>query len=516
MMKKRLNTALSLTLAASLMAACGNESSESKAADDGAYKIATVRWSDWGDDFLKGFVEESEKEAGIDIKWDVYQNSEWGDKKALLMAGGDLPDAFLGSIALSDSDLAQNASMFIPLEDLIDENMPNLKAAFEADPTLRAIATSPDGHIYSLPKKLPMRPVAGNSFFINQKWLDNLGLEMPDTYEDFYAVLKAFKEKDANGNGDPNDEIPYGGGAFEYLLPFGLPKGSSPQVSMTVKDGKPIYMPTTEEYKEGIDWMHKSYQEGLIDQELFTQDESMAEAKRIGEDGSLVGVGTGWTPDAVFGPNADEYVQLPALKGPDGERYVMTDASIYSRNELMITSQAEDPAKLLQWADQFYTEDASIQTFYGSFGVGTEKLDDGTYKVLDVPEGESADIYAWTHSFRDFGPKYVGEGFNEKVSIPTSGGDGLKLELDKEINQYAKEEFPNVFYTQEEMQRLNTLNVDLSAFVSSMQSKWVVDGGVDKEWEDYINQLKQMGYDEYMDIQNAAFERYQENLAAAK
>lgn len=510
MSKRKWALLLNLTLAASIAVGCTNSPSNSDS-KDGDYKIATVRWSDWGDKFLEGFVEETEKEAGIKIDWDIYQNSEWGDKKSLLLAGGDLPDAFFGSLALSDADVAKNTGVFIPLEDLIEENMPNLKAAFEEDPALRAMVTSPDGHIYSLPKKLPLRPIAGNSMFINQKWLDNVGLSMPETYQEFYEVLKAFKEEDANGNGDPNDEIPYGGGIMEFLLPFGLPKGAYSS-TMTIKDGEPVYIPTDKAYQEGIEWMHKAYTEGLIDQETFTQDASMADSKRKGEEGSLVGAANGWTPDATFGPNAGEYVQMPALEGPDGERYVMTDAPVYSRNELMITSKAEDPAKLLKWADQFYTEDASIQTFYGSFGTGVEKLDDGTYKVLDAPKGESADIYAWIHSFRDFGPKYVSEGFNSKVTLPKSGGDGLKLELDKQINQYAKEQFPNVVYTAEEMNRLSALGTDIDSYIASMQSKWIVEGGVDKEWKSYISQLNKMGLEEYLNIQKDAYKRYQKNL----
>lgn len=511
MMKKKVNILLSGALAASLLVGCSKDSATSTSKEDGTYKIATVRWSDWGDDFLKGFVEKTEKEAGISVDWDTYLNSEWGDKKSLLMAGGDLPDAFWGSLALGDADIAKNSGLFIPLEDLIEENMPNLKAAFDADPALRAMVTSPDGHIYSLPKKLPLRPTAGNSLFINKEWLDNLGLSMPDTYEEFYNVLKAFKEKDANGNGDPNDEIAYQGDVLSYILPFGLPKGAY-STAMTVKDGKPSFMATEDAYREGIEWMHKAYAEGLIDQEVFTQDEAMAEAKRKSEEGSLVGVSSGWTPDATFGPNSAEYVQLPALEGPDGQRYVMTDAPVYARNEFMITTKAKDPAKLLKWADKFYTEDASIQTFYGSFGVGVEKGEDGKYKVLDAPKGESADIFAWTNSFRDFGPKYIGEGFNEKVTLPTNGGDGLKLELDKQINKYVKEQFPNVVYTAEEMNRLNTLSVDLTSYVQSTQSKWVVEGGATKEWDSYISQLKKMGYDEYMEIQNKAFDRYQKTL----
>ena len=68
--------------------------------------------------------------------------------------------------------------------------MPNLKAAFEADPELKAVCTSRDGRIYSLPKKLPLRPkVCGDVMCINQEWLDNLGLETPKTYKELEEVL---------------------------------------------------------------------------------------------------------------------------------------------------------------------------------------------------------------------------------------------------------------------------------------------------------------------------------------
>lgn len=43
---------------------------------------------------------------------------------------------------------------------------------------------------------------------INKQWLDNLKLEVPATTDELYTVLKAFKEQDANGNGDSKDEIP--------------------------------------------------------------------------------------------------------------------------------------------------------------------------------------------------------------------------------------------------------------------------------------------------------------------
>lgn len=522
MKKKRVLGFLTVAATALVIAGCDNSgkkedgtATRSGGGDENVtnFKIATVRWADWGTDFLDGFIKESEKEAGITVDWDVYVNSDWADKKSVLLAGGDLPDAFLGSIALNDAEIAQNQAMFIPLEDLIEENMPNLKAAFEKDPTLKALVTSPDGHIYSLPKKAPMRPLIGNQLFINQKWLDNLSLDMPDTTDEFIEVLKAFKEKDANGNGDTKDEIPFGAGNFDptysFIMPFNNRLGADNTYNMTVKEGKAVYMPVEKDYREGIAFMHDAYKEGLIDSEIFTQDSSMSDAKRMNAGESLVGVSSGWTADATFGEHASEYVALPALKGPDGNRYVTSDPEHYnySRNELMITTANKNPGLLLKWADQFYTDDASIQTFYGSFGVGVEK-DGDKYKVLPPQDGESADSWAWINSLRDFGPKFVEEGFNDRVEIDKTSGDGLKLELDKELREYAIDAFPNVNYSTEELNKLSSIFIDISSYVSQMTSKWVVEGGIDTEWDDYLAQLDKMGYQDFIKIQEEAYARH--------
>lgn len=513
-------------LLATSLVGCGNKANtedtkaKTEAASDssegGSFKVATVRWADWGENYHEGFVDGAAKEAGITVEWDTILNADWADKKAVLMAGGDLPDAFLGSICFSAAEIASNQNTFIALDEYIDDNMPNLKAIMEKDPTMKALATSSDGHIYGLPGKKPCRPLVSNQMFINKQWLDNLGLEMPQTYEEYYNVLKAFKEQDANGNGDPNDEIPFGQGyadtAMFFLLPFGMTLGADGTYAMSIKDGKPAFLPTQDSYREGIKWMNKAYKDGLIDPEVFTQDTSMRDAKLMNQDAALVGSAPGWTADATFGPNASQYTALPALQGPDGERYVSSDPEHwnYSRNEFMITTACKDPAALLRWMDKFYTDDASIQTFYGSFGVGVEKSGD-TYSLLPPTDGNSADTFAWISSLRDFGPKYVADGFNDKVKLPVDSGDGLKLALDQELRQYAKPAYPNVSYTNEQLNTLSTLYTDIAAYVTTMQAKWVTEGGVDEEWDTYIETLNQMGFEDFMKIQNDAYATYQES-----
>lgn len=495
-----------------------NETSETDTnSGSGSYEVATVRWSDWGEDYHTGFPDAAAKEAGIEITWDTILNSDWGDRKAVLLASGDLPDAFMGSICFGETDVLTNIGTFIALDDYIDEYMPNFKSIMESDPTMKALATSADGHIYGLPSKKPCRPTVANQMFINQTWLDNLGLSMPTTYEEFVDVLKAFKEQDANGNGDPNDEIPYGEGYADsvmfFCLPFGTTLGADGTYTMTVKDGVPVYLPTSEAYKEGIKWMNQCYQDGLIDAEIFTQDDSMRDAKLMNET-PIVGVAPGWTADSTFGANADQYVALPALAGPDGKQYISSDPEHwnYSRYEFVVTSSCEDPGKLLAWVDKFYTEDASIQNFYGSFGVGVEKDEAaGTYTVLEPKEGMSADTYAWVYSLRDFGPKYVADGFNDKVSYAAENGDASKLALDGTMKQYATEAYPNVSYTVDQLNTLGTLFSDISSYVSVNQATWVTEGGIEEQWNEYLNTLDQMGYQDFIGIQIDAYNTYKAN-----
>ncbi|MCI1209738.1 MAG: extracellular solute-binding protein [Treponema sp.] len=485
--------------------------------DENSFSVATVRWADWGEAYHEGFPDKAASETGITINWKTILYSDWGDKKAVLLAGGDLPDAFMGSICFSEADILANRGTFIPLEKYIDQYMPNFRKIIESDSTMKALATSSDGHIYGLPSKKPCRPVTANQMFINKTWLDNLGLSMPETYEEFENVLKAFKEKDANKNGDPGDEIPFGRGYADsvmfFCLPFGTTLGADGTYLMTIKNGEPVYLPVSDAYRKGIAWMNKCYSEGLIDKELFTEDDSMRDAKLMNQT-PVIGCAPGWTADSTFGKNASQYAALPPLAGPDGKKYISSDPEHwnYSRYEFVVTSACKNPGKLLAWIDKFYTEDASIQNFYGSFGTGVEKDEKkGTYTVLAPKDGKSADTYAWVNSLRDFGPKYVGDNFNDKVFYAAENGDASKLLLDKSMKQFAAKAYPNVSYTPDQLNTIATLYADISAYVSTNQAKWVTDGGIDKEWDSYLATLKQMGYDNFIKIQNDAYNAYTAN-----
>ena len=225
-----------------------------------------------------------QKDTNVKINWSNYTWDSYVEKRNLKVASGDLPDAFFDA-GLADGDILKFSEdgVIVPLEDLIDKYMPNVKAIFDKYPAYRKFVTAPDGHIYTLPwiEELGAGKESIHSTdsvaWINTKWLENLGLKMPTTPEEFKTVLEAFKENDADGNGNPNDEIPlsfiYDKGAedMKFLLgAFGY--GDNWDHTVVNNDGKVIFTLQEDGYREALTWLSSLYKDKLIDVDAFSQD----------------------------------------------------------------------------------------------------------------------------------------------------------------------------------------------------------------------------------------------------
>ena len=134
-----------------------------------------------------------EEATNVHIDWTAIQADQWSDKITLNMSNPSTLTDFVFTADFSDSDLLRYADqgVIVNLEDYIDNNMPNLKKVFEMYQEYRTMCTDSEGHIWALPwieqlgaEKTAIQTV-GNMSFINKKWLDFLGLEMPTTVDEF-------------------------------------------------------------------------------------------------------------------------------------------------------------------------------------------------------------------------------------------------------------------------------------------------------------------------------------------
>lgn len=160
----------------------------------------------WQDVILiKNFAED----LGINITCNFYNSDDWPTQMTLMVASDELPD-IVGQANLNALDVNEWGSEGYLLDfNKYRDLTPNMNTYFEQYPEAEAYMTAPDGGIYGLAKISLDETDRYSRTFINGVWLDNLGLEVPKTMDELYDVLTAFKEQDANGNGDATDEIPF-------------------------------------------------------------------------------------------------------------------------------------------------------------------------------------------------------------------------------------------------------------------------------------------------------------------
>jgi putative aldouronate transport system substrate-binding protein len=225
----------------------------------------------------KDCVQRAITDTGLNFEFIEISAAAWAEQIGVTLAGGDLPDVIVGSI----NNFAAYTESFLALDGLLEEYAPNLTAYFAERPDIRIACELEDGHLYSLPLYNQNGYYSHNNrYAINQEWLDRVKMEIPTTHEELYAVMKAFKEQDANGNGDPNDEIPFtfSGGtanALDYNS-YGLNFlfncfGITSLNYIQVEDGIVSFAPTSDKYREFLEFTSKLYSEGLIDPDGFVQ-----------------------------------------------------------------------------------------------------------------------------------------------------------------------------------------------------------------------------------------------------
>lgn len=446
--------------------------------------------------------------TNVDVQYECVAGNVWEEKKNLILASGELPDIFFGG-GLSNSDIIKYGSMgtFIPLEDYIDKYAPNIKNLFDKNPEFKKQSTAADGHIYTLPYIDGYKPEdTVNHLFINKKWLDKLGLEVPTTTDEYAKVLKAFKEQDPNGNGK-NDEIPLSfraknvyNGDFSLSGSFGIIDGLE---HVMIKDGKSIFTATDEGYKDYIKWANKLYSEGLMDAEVFTQEQGMYTGK--GKE-NILGSFISYNSDPTVGLElSNDYIALNPLKGSTGESLWGNYVKDNRGPKFVVTSANKNVEATIRWVDQFFNQedDKAIEVHIGQLGVITEKEGD-KYKVVNNDNKSK-----WENCAGPYAPGIVSVDTYQNRMVPTENGI-KKTSYYEQYKPFLAEQLPILSFTKEELDKIGTLKTDLSNYVDEMKAKWVTgQADVENDWDGYVDRLNKMGLEEYVKIYNDAYDRYQ-------
>lgn len=482
------------------------------------------------------WLQELEEKANVDIEWEqIY--SDWETTKSTWFASGDIPDILIN--ATVDSDYTKYNGLFMELSSLIEENAPNVMQMFEEEPDTRILATTKEGKIFATPKFQGKWPATNTVMFINKEWLDNLGLEMPETFMELKEVLKAFKEQDANGNGNPDDEVPldfnaYGGNNAWFNSAYsltnllgatGIQLTNWGQEGYFAEDGKVKCYAVDERYRDFLRFMSELYKEGLINQKALTSDYSTYQSLSRGdEDGNaLVGVAFGWEETDKFGPKLyTQYVPLAPLAydvdcepGTYDTRWRNDYSGLnMSANRICMSAKCKNPEAAMRFIDTFYDEAASVQVLFGGITDGcVEQTGDHSFKVLPPLDADmDPGTWKWTNAFAGNGPMYIRRSTELEMAQDMTFAVEERKDYDAVLNKMGESDYyPQMFmkYTDEDQNTMALTQANINNIIDNYWSLWLTgESDIDKDWDTYVQNVNDAGLPQILEIRQAAFEEY--------
>ncbi|WP_217587525.1 extracellular solute-binding protein [Lentibacillus saliphilus] len=479
-----------------------------------ANKPAQNEDNDWNDILVWNHYRDM---TNVNVNWDLISPDALDEKRNLALGGGELPDAFFLS-SLPNTDLLRygQQDIFLPLNDLIDEYAPNLSKLMEEDPSIKKAITFPDGNIYSMPSliekdflslRLSARP------WVNEDWLNELGMDIPETTGEFYEYLKAVKELDPIGDGKT---IPYGGTQIQELIQwlagsFGvMNRGPSNTGNIDVDpndESKVRFYATTDEYRAMLEYIHKLYDEKLIDQSIFSIEwgQFLANASN-----NLYGSMIFYDPIELFGEDiGGQYNSVAALEGPDGHQsYNKISSPIWDTANLVITNENPNPAATVRWMDHFYSDEGAKLYYMGVEGETFEEVD-GEIQYMDHivnPEGDMtfeqalAKQLTWLGSINGI---IKADYFQGGESAPQSMAAAEKIEP-----MAADEIWPRFTFTEEENKVLQAAGQDIAKYTEEMRDKFITGDEDLSDWDQYVETIEGMNFEEVVKVYQQAYDRY--------
>ena len=459
----------------------------------------------------------AEEATGVRVDWEVLPWVSAAEQLSIKFATNDMPDLFFKCVVDSgDITKYANDGMLVPIDEYISDPAvaPNFSRWMQENEAIGKVIRAADGHYYGFPNLV----IAGASnvspkVYFNQKWLDAQGLSAPTTTDELYEVLTAMKDFDYNENGEA-DEIPLSGGSWSNIMAalkgsFGLGTRGGYQTYWDIDpDTNELrFMPTTDRYKELLQYLNKLYTEKLLDQEIFTIDATQLMAKAAQ---NVIGI-VFTHNDVYMAPYDGDFVApAGAFVGPHGDNLYAGINNAVNAPNTWITSRNEHVAETVHFIDYFYSEEGILHYYMGVEGETFEFGDDGlpyfTEFVTNNPDGLTkeealARFTIW------------GNGANPSVADDIHFGNHLvdadTVESATNLRKTGPEEIWGGFpYSAEDAEMISVYETDIITYVDDMTPKFVTGEVSFDEWDNFVATIERMDLAGYYELVQRAVDNY--------
>jgi putative aldouronate transport system substrate-binding protein len=463
-----------------------------------------------------------------DVKFDatVAPLSDYNQKTSVAVGAGNAPMIIPKTYHPAEEAFIAGGAI-IPVSDYVDL-MPNFQdkvKKWNLQSNLDGISQQ-DGKYYILPG-LHEQPWVDYSLAVRTDVLDQLNLQVPQTWDDFHNVLKAMKQAHPAADVYPLSDRwssstagASGPGANAFLqsvaMGYGTYAGWSYQHAYWDTNAqKFVYTGAMDQYRQVVEYVATLVREKLMDPESFTQSDDIARQKFANGKSFVISTNASELvnsnrKDIAKIPGA-AVVKIPVPIGPVGP---VVPGETRLENGIMISKKAlnsKNFVAMMQFIDWLWYSDAGQmfakwgiqgQTYTGSVEDGTFKLspdvdwaglNPSAKKKLNVDYGFFNGVFAYGGSTKMLNSQFTDE----------------ERKFQEAMNQRKVTPAPPPHpFTAEEREQVTLWEAGLRDHVNQETLKFILGRRPLSEWNQYVSELKAKNSDKYIDLANQAYQRW--------
>ena len=473
-----------------------------------------------------------EEQLGCNLEFIIAPTGSAEEKLNILLNSGDYPDIYYRTIP-NENLYGIESGILLDLTPYIEdpEMTPNFQQVMEWRPNILAQSKAVDGKVYAFPDSNETLHVQySNKMFYNKALLDELGLGVPTTTDEFYDVLVAFKA--AYPDGIPyatctdGNSVPWAffTNAWTYST-FNQSKEASNTLGMRNHNGTVETILDDEEYREALRYLNKLYAEGLLYEGSFTMDGAQLKALLASDTPVLFWSGMHNVMYVDGSATPELYANekpLEPLTGPNGAQYTTFCVSDVT-GRLAISATCENIELAVKFADLHYSIEGYWTINEGRQGIEWDYAEEGTLTISGEPAvANRLGAYINGQQNVKWEPMVVrmqigeicGTGFDESAydeNDPTCGGSfRSKMTSELYVPHYQDEyqTIPVQKFTSDEEEELSMLTVSLENYVAESRIGFITGTkSLDDDWNDYVTSLGTMGLADVVALYQTAIDR---------
>lgn len=396
--------------------------------------------------------------------------------------------------------------------------MPNLSAMFEQYPESKVACVNEDGTLYGFPTYLQTPTAYAGTVYYRTDMFKEAGVSEPTTTDELLNAVKTVQEYYSAKDSEFIAFMPYNSGHVTSQLAYWLFPAFGDAVDMDygTADGKTVaYNRISDQYRHMMEYLHELYISGGYYKECFSEDGTNTKPLIIGNHCAITTFGTMYSPDNFASGNYDVDMFAPLTS-----EYTSTQKYPKAYNSRMaasfVSSKCKDVETIMKWIDAFYTTTenpiadgvSGISMWLGTRGVNWD-WDDDTHTTYSIKVPDDYDG-AGTNWLMEFG---CSNAYNCIFMGINNGSPGQICKGTGTINKllpYSVNVYPSAYLTfsNEDATRIAELTADINTYVGESFASFMIDGVTDDSWNNYVSQIRKMGIDEVVELQQKAYDAY--------